>query len=281
MLKETNMNEEKEVKKRKIILITFVCIAILSVIITMIIQIIQLTHPQKVVEEKPKEVEVIEFNKLFDNKINMQNNTVNNSYKNSIDKDIVYTNYDINEKEDHKYELKVSIPEINIKNDKIDEINKEIVEIFQTKANNIIEANSKEEVIYTVEYSAYVNSNILSLVIKSTLKEGRNAQRLIVKGYTYNISTGEVLNLNDMILIKKLDTNEIEKSINAKIKKSIDQSSILINLGYQVYERKIDDEMYRIENINNVFYGPNGVLYIIFAYGNNNFTSEIDVVTIK
>ena len=38
--------------------------------------------------------------------------------------------------------------------------------------------------------------------------------------------------------------------------------------------------MYQIDNITNFIEGPNGELYIIFAYGNNNYTSEMDIIEI-
>ena len=50
--------------------------------------------------------------------------------------------------------------------------------------------------------------------------------------------------------------------------------------GYNVYQRNPEDEMYKLENIQNFMEGPNGELYIIFAYGNNNYTSEMDVIEI-
>ena len=50
--------------------------------------------------------------------------------------------------------------------------------------------------------------------------------------------------------------------------------------GYQVYKRILDNEIYKIQNIKNFIQGPNGELYIIFAYGNNNYTSEMDIVEI-
>ena len=38
--------------------------------------------------------------------------------------------------------------------------------------------------------------------------------------------------------------------------------------------------MYKLENTNNYIIGENGLLYIIYAYGNNNYTSEVDIVII-
>ena len=285
MLIETQYNEQKENQKRKLIFIGITILCILCIIITVVIQIIQLNSEDEIrrdiISEENDEVEVIKFSDLFDNKINMQDYLIKQSYKKDTNKDIVYTVYEKSDKEENRYDLSVNIPTINIDNNTINDINEEILDIFKVKADDIIENDNNSEVIYTVEYTAYLNSNILSLIIKSTLKEGKNAQRVIVKGYNYNISTGEILNIEDLLLIKQLDKNTVKNQINTEIKQKVEQTEALINLGYNIYERNANDEMYKLENIDNIFYGPNGVIYIIFAYGNNNYTSELDIVTIK
>ena len=285
MLIETQYNEQKENQKRKLIFIGITILCILCIIITVVIQIIQLTSEddmkRNITFEVNDEVEIIKFSDLFDNKINMQDYLIKQSYKKDINKDIVYTVYEKSDKEETKYDLSVNIPTINIENNTINDINEEILNIFKVKADDIIKNDNNSEVIYTVEYTAYLNSNILSLIIKSTLKEVKSAQRVIVKGYNYNISTGEILNIEDLLLIKQLDKNTVKNQINTEIKQKVEQTEALINLGYNIYERNANDEMYKLENIDNIFYGPNGVIYIIFAYGNNNYTSELDIVTIK
>ena len=285
MLIETPYNEQKENQKRKLIFIGITILCILCIIITVVIQIIQLTSEddmkRNITFEVNDEVEIIKFSDLFDNKINMQDYLIKQSYKKDINKDIVYTVYEKSDKEETKYDLSVNIPTINIENNTINDINEEILNIFKVKADDIIKNDNNSEVIYTVEYTAYLNSNILSLIIKSTLKEVKSAQRVIVKGYNYNISTGEILNIEDLLLIKQLDKNTVKNQINTEIKQKVEQTEALINLGYNIYERNANDEMYKLENIDNIFYGPNGVIYIIFAYGNNNYTSELDIVTIK
>ena len=42
--------------------------------------------------------------------------------------------------------------------------------------------------------------------------------------------------------------------------------------------RNLESEIYKIENITNFFLNGEGKLYIVFAYGNQNFTSEFDIV---
>ncbi|MDE5831192.1 MAG: hypothetical protein K2H53_06295, partial [Clostridia bacterium] len=130
-------------------------------------------------------------------------------------------------------------------------------------------------------YTAYLNESILSLVIKATLKEGDNAQRVIVKAYTYNISTNQEVSLKDMINIKGLDSNKVENEIKKTVEDAINYSEHLSSLGYESYKRNLKNDMYSIENSNNYFLGPNGSIYIIYAYGNMNFTTEKDIVYIK
>ena len=48
--------------------------------------------------------------------------------------------------------------------------------------------------------------------------------------------------------------------------------------GYNVYVRNEEDSMYEIDNTANYFLGKDNYLYLVYAYGNNNYTSEMDLV---
>ena len=48
--------------------------------------------------------------------------------------------------------------------------------------------------------------------------------------------------------------------------------------GYETYSRDINSDIYNIENIETFFFGEDGSLYVLFPYGNNKFTSEMDIV---
>lgn len=279
MLNNMPINNMKEDIKRKIIFIIIGIICIISIILAIVFQVLQGDTPKeiKVVEEK----EIIDFKTIFDNKLNEQNYTLKSIQKIIEDKEFVYTKYDGSEKVDGKYDVDIKIPTINIDNEKTIAINKEIEDIFREKTRNIIKNEEDYEIIYTVEYTAYINSNILSLVIKSNLKEGANAQRVIVKAYNYDMTTNEVIDINEMISIKQLRKSEVQREINNVVAQNAKQAQNLIDLGYKVYERNLSDEIYKIENVDNFFFGPNGVLYIIYAYGNNSYTSELDVIPIK
>ena len=280
MLENTPMRDVHNNKKRKLIYIAIGVVCILAIIFAIVIQMIQLSTPKPKVEEKPV-IEVKEFNSIFDNKINKQKFDIGQIDKINDDKEIVYTAYEYTEKLDGKYDIDVKIPSINIENEESETINKEISDIFKAKAQSIMSNENSKNIIYTVEYTAYINTNILSVVIKSNLKEGQNAQRVIIKSYTYNITSGELIDINELLSIKKEDETKVRKEIQKVVSANAKQSESLKSLGYKVYERNINDEMYNVENISNFFYGPDGVLYIIFAYGNNNFTAELDVIPIQ
>lgn len=280
------MRVKIEMNTRNILFIVIIVICVFALSYGIYYQIFG--KKQKELSQVPNVPQIIEdvpFDDLFDNKINLQEYTSAN-FVNKVKptQDIVYTNYTLNEIFEGKYEIQVNIPIININYEKIIDIDTEILSVFYNKVNNIIE-NSKVEgtpkAIYTVSYTAYLNENILSLVIKATLKEGNNAQRVIVKAYTYNISTNQEVSLNEMLEIKKINKEDVKSKIDAKVQDAINYSENLSSLGYEVYKRNMKDDMYKIENSNNYFLGPNGSIYIIYAYGNNNFTTECDVVYVK
>lgn len=278
MLNNMPENGTKENKIRMIMFIIIGVICAISIILAIVFQISQLSSPPEII--KP-EVEITDFKTIFDNKLNEQGNIVKVQERFNDDKEIVYTINEQREKKDGKYEIDIKIPLININNPTTLSIDKEIESVFQDKAKNIMNSEQDYETIYTVEYTAYINSNILSLVIKSTLKEGIKAQRVIVKTYTYNMTTNEIIGIDDLISIKNLNKDFVQNEINRIVQENAKQSQSLIELGYNVYERNLNDEMYKINNVSNFFYGPNGNLYIIYAYGNNSYTSELDIVPIR
>ena len=50
-------------------------------------------------------------------------------------------------------------------------------------------------------------------------------------------------------------------------------------MGYnEIYVRDLTSDIYSVDNAGAYFLGPNGNLYIVYAYGNSEFTSEMDIV---
>ena len=225
------------------------------------------------------------LDELFDNKIDYQNyNTSDYVSKLAPDQELVYTAYTINDIYEDKYELRVNIPMVNINNQVAIDIDKEIINLFYSKANNILtNAENKDTVktIYTVDYTACLNENILSLVIEATLKEGNNPQRVIIQTYTYNLSTNERPTLKQILSIQGINEESAREKIKKGIKSAIDYADSLKALGYEIYKRDINNQIYEIDNTSNYFFGKAGTIYAIYAYGNSEFTSERDVVVIN
>ena len=223
---------------------------------------------------KPKTQEEIktQLSNLFTNELISNNYDVTNLQKRNESKDIVYSAYDI-QKQEENYEVDIHLPVVNIKGDVPTEFNKTTQSIFVNKASEILNNKYTEKVIYSVDYIAYINDNILSLVIKSTLKQGNNPQRVIVQTYNYNLETGEKVQLADVLTKKNIVQTDCQNKINEIVAKAQEEAQVLLQSGYTVYNRNLSDSIYQISNISTFFLGKNQELYIIFAYGNQNYTS--------
>lgn len=230
-------------------------------------------------EIKPKTQEEIksQLNSLFTNEIISNDYDETNLQKRDASKGIVYSAYDI-QKQEGNYELDVHLPVINIKDSVATDFNKMTQSIFANKASDILNNKYTEKLIYSVDYISYVNDNILSLVIKSTLKQGNNPQRVIIQAYNYNLETGEKVQLVDVLAKRNIIQSDCQNKIHEIVTKAQEEAQVLVQSGYTVYNRNLSDSMYQISNISTFFLGKNEELYIIFAYGNQNFTSEMDVV---
>lgn len=276
------LNEETKVRNIFFIVIIVVCVLALSY--GVYYQVFIKNAPVNI-PEPPVVVEDVGFIDLFDNTFHSQDYATT-GFTSRLDpnKDIIYTAHTMNESFDGKYDITSSVPIININHSNVINIDKEITSVFYNKINDITTASnegSAPKTVYTVSYTAYLNENILSLVIRSTLKEGNNAQRVIIKGYNYNLSTNQLLSLEDVLSIKGKSIASVEETIHQTIQEAIDYSDRMALLGYDVYKRNIKNDLYKVANSDNFMMGPNGSIYIIYAYGNNSFTTENDIVYIK
>ena len=267
---------------RKIFVISIITICIICLNLAVYFKFIE--KDKNVNKEEGTIIDTIALKKnsdaIVDNKIDYQNNIVSSSLKQDSTKELVFTNYIKQEEIEGKYELNINIPKININNINVDNINKEIENVFYTKVNNILSNNQNNKTVYSVRYKAYVNDNILSLIISADLKEGLNSQRLIIKTYNYNISANQVLDINQILNYKALDSNNIQSKIIETIKESQKTSSDYQELEYNKYLRDVNDEMYKIVNTRVFFLGENKAVYIIYPYGNSNYTTEMDLIVI-
>lgn len=216
------------------------------------------------------------FDDLFQNTFN-NSNTSENAEKISSDKDYVYTEYEKQEVNSGTYEIDVNIPTININSEDVKSYNEEIKQVFQAKAESILNGGADRS-IYSVDYEAYLNNNILSVVIKSTLKEGSNPQRLIVQTYCYDIKEMKKVEFSDVMKIKNLDTATVQDKITRQMQGKQSEAKALQDLGYPAYIRDLRSDRYDVENISNFFIDDNNNVYVIYAYGNSENTDVIDII---
>lgn len=226
---------------------------------------------------------LLEFNKLFTNSIYTQGYSTSGvtKLKGQEEKDIIYSAYNVQEDIENKYSVDLKIPVFNIQSDIANEYNSTTQSTFVDKASNIFMNvdNLKKYTIYNVEYVAYLNENILSLVIKSILKEGSSAQRVIVQTYNYDIQTNKKVTLNEVLEKQNIKTKDVNKVIERQVKEASKQAEEIAEAtGQIVYKRDINNAMYITDNVSTFFIGKNGQIYILYPYGNNNVTSEIDII---
>lgn len=219
----------------------------------------------------------IEFNSLLNNTLENKNQELEVK-KMEQDKDIVYTEYQKKEKKENNYDLDLNIPKININNEIIKEYNNEIANTFIKKAEDVMKIQNLNS-IYTVQYSATIENNILSLVIYSNLKDGNNAQRVIVLTYNFDLKENKEIKIEDIINRKGLIKKDIESKVKENIKIEQNRANDLKSLGYSIYERNYEDEKYKLKNTKQ-FFIKDGRIYLIYAYGNENITSEMDIIVI-
>ena len=220
---------------------------------------------------------VSNFDTVFQNQL--ENYTIDFDVR-KIDEnqDLIYTYYAKEESKENSYDLHLNIPYINIDSEIIDRYNQEIKQTFEDKAENTLQTENKN-IIYSVQYGATIENNILSLIIISNLKEGVSAQRVIIQTYNYDLKNNKEVSLEDVINNKQLTVEEVETKVKEKITTEQQRVKDLNSLGYSVFERNPEDEMYKVEN-SKEFFIKDGNIYIIYAYGNENLTSEMDLVIV-
>lgn len=274
-------------RKQVIIYISIVAFCIIAIIVASYVQFyaridlaqsIGLKHKESEFGNKTQdEIELLkdDFDKLFINTIQNDDGS-NNNKKVYKDQNLVCTKYSEQKVKENSYSIKIDIPYINIDNDIVDKYNQEIESVFVSKAKSVIESENKN-IIYTVEYIADIQDDILSLMIRSNLKENSNAQRVIIQTYNYDLRNNKEISLEEILRIKQLDKQEIQNKIKNEIELEERKVNDLKQLGYNIYDRDISNDIYKIENTTE-FYLTQDKLYIIYAYGNDSYTSEMDLV---
>ena len=275
--------KEKIPKKRIIMYAVILLICVIAVIVVVGVQILGndvvdnmfgINKITKRTEEEEANLKA-NFENIFDNQIEDKGEYKIQKVKQ--DENLVYTNY-TKEDKNEKHEIDVNLPYININNEETDNFNKEIENTFKGKAEEILK-DSNQNIIYIVKYKAYVENNILSLVIYSDLKQNTSAQRVIVQTFNFDLKENKKLTLEDIINSFDLKKSEVQDKINTDIQKEQKKAEDLIKLGYNIFSRDINSDIYKVENASEYFVYNNNI-YIIFAYGNNKMTSEKDIVII-
>lgn len=241
----------------------YIVIAII-LIIAIIISIIAVLNINKGKKSEEEEVEInieqleMSFSSLFNNE--------GNEYVDTI--------YQIEDEKSGQYKINANIPFIKTNDEFANQANKEINELFTEKLAQILTQNGDYTKL-NIDYATNINKNILSISIKCELKEGNTALRTIIKTYNYDIEKGEEINISDIITEDK--KQEIQNQINTKIEKQVKKEETIIEQGYSTYKRDKTSEIYLVENATE-FYIKDNIIYIIYCYGNSNYTNEIDLI---
>lgn len=282
-MKEKNTSEDK---KRIIIFTIIVVVCVLAIVEAVYVYIfspdgtIENVGNINVVAPEEDKTEILkeQFNTIFKNDLTSNIDTTQIPKKDNK-YNLIYADYEKVERVTDEYELDVQIPHINIDTSEVSNINNEIDKMFKVKAESIInEEEPTGNTVYNVKYKAYINNDILSLIIECTLKEKEAAQRIIIKTYTYNLKTEKRVTFDEIAKMKNITKKEVEDKIKQEIDSQILMEQSLKEAGYTVFNRYPDSEMYKYDNISSYFLDNENNLYVVFAYGNTNNTSEVDLV---
>lgn len=229
---------------------------------------------QKTIEEL--EALEAEFNGLFTNEIyiNSENVKVN---KIEPQNNIVYTGYNLVNDDENYYSVNAQVPVININTDTAKTINSQIKTEFYDKANQVMRSKNGKTV-YLVSYVAYINKDVLSVVVKSSLKEEGKSEKVMVKAYNYSIPSNEILSFDDFLKLRDLTNEEVQSKINTSIKEADHNAKIIAEQYGNLYQRDLNSSIYKVENAETYFINQDGFLYLVYAYGNKDYTNEMDVI---
>lgn len=266
------------------IVLTLICILALSIgIYTQFFYKYSATDPFLIginlgAEKTKEEYALLEanFNGLFTNetKINSENLNVD---KIQLNNDVVYTGYDIKNEDETYYSIDLKLPVININTTKVKEINQKIKTDFHEKANSYMR-QKEMNVVYSVDYAAYINEQVISIVVKASLKEGDKPEKIIVKTYNYNIAEDKEVTLDDLIKYKGTTNEFVQKTINDEIKTAYDNAVIIADQFGVMYERDLESDMYKLENTECYFLTQDGYVYVVYSYGNVDYTNVVDII---
>ena len=216
------------------------------------------------------------FNSLYDDSIKINSENVRTD-KIEPSKELVYCGYTFDNVDENFYNVSVKIPILNINTDVAKKINGEIKTEFYDKAN-LVMRSSKGHTVYNVNYAAFVNEDVLSVTIKASLKVDGNAEKVSVKTYTYSISEKREVTLQELIKLKGTTEDVVQKTIRDDIQTAYTNAKLIASEYGSLYERDVDGDEYKIENSQEYFLTQDGYVYLVYAYGNKDYTNEMDIV---
>lgn len=275
-----NIPKDYRVSKKDIIIYTvavILCIIALTIIVAIVFlgeDVVDKDRVEAATEEEKIQLKT-DFENMFTNNFS---GSIQDLEKNDNEKEYVYTALEATNTSQNNYTLNVHIPEINIKNDIVTQLNTEIAMRYKQELSTIISTKGTNT-IYSIEYEAHVENDILFLIIRSNLKKANNAQQMMIYTYNYDLKEQKSYTLEE--LIDKLGYNkaDVQDLINKEIKLQEENSNSLKQLGYSIYLRNSSSDIYDIKN-SNYFFVKDRRLYIIYPYGNEAITSEMDLVII-
>jgi hypothetical protein len=230
-------------------------------------------------EKTAEELQLLEanFNSLFKNSLKVNSENVNITARLDEGKDLVYTGYKLENEDENYFSVNAVIPVLNINTEKAKEINKEIKSEFHEKANSIMRQQDTYTV-YNVTYTAYINNDILSVVIKASLREGEKAEKVSIKTYNYSLSAERQVTLAELVELKGESVQSVQNTINSEIKTAYNNAKIIAAEYGNLYERDLNSDMYKVENATTYFLTDDGYVYVLYPYGNTDYTNEMDIV---
>jgi len=216
------------------------------------------------------------FSNLFTNELHVNSESVNID-KIDTSRSAVYTGYTLTNEDENYYFVDVKLPTLNINNEVAKEINSEIKEEFYDEANKIMRS-TENYTIYKVDYVSYINNGAISIAIRATSKVGDKPETVRIGTYNYSIPDKKEISLDDLINLKQTDKETVQKTIDTTIKTAADNSAEIAKEYGAAFVRNPSSDIYKIANAENYFLTDDGYVYIVYAYGEEAETNEVDIV---
>ena len=160
------------------------------------------------------------FEKLFQNSL-----LIDESQKESVDSKIIKSGYQFKKEDESFYTIDVEVPSITKVSQVATDVNTEIYNDFYSKVMGYTTQTS-QHIYYTVKYQAFYKDNYLSIVIKSSLKEGNSPERVVVKAYVYDTNTDQLVSINEMLEHTNISAKKVQNAIDKEIKAADNRSKI-------------------------------------------------------